>query len=104
MEIPTEFDISKILPVLQSFGVSPDNLGPEKMLKLQSLSNKIQKPEQINIEITQQIMEIMGISLKGKSSPVTRKVVKIGQNNICPCGSGKKYKKCCNINYKGTPK
>ncbi|NLA88007.1 MAG: hypothetical protein GX847_12155 [Clostridiales bacterium] len=22
-------------------------------------------------------------------------VVKIGRNEPCPCGSGKKYKKCC---------
>jgi len=28
-----------------------------------------------------------------KPSPV--KVVKIGRNEPCPCGSGKKYKKCC---------
>ena len=25
----------------------------------------------------------------------TRKVEKIGRNEPCPCGSGKKYKKCC---------
>ena len=24
-----------------------------------------------------------------------RKVVKIGRNEPCPCGSGKKYKRCC---------
>ena len=24
-----------------------------------------------------------------------RTVVKIGRNDHCPCGSGKKYKKCC---------
>ncbi|WP_079529175.1 SEC-C metal-binding domain-containing protein [Halobacillus hunanensis] len=24
-----------------------------------------------------------------------KKVVKIGRNELCPCGSGKKYKKCC---------
>ena len=23
------------------------------------------------------------------------KNVKIGRNDLCPCGSGKKYKKCC---------
>lgn len=23
------------------------------------------------------------------------RVTKIGRNDICPCGSGKKYKKCC---------
>ena len=25
----------------------------------------------------------------------TRKAVKIGRNDPCPCQSGKKYKKCC---------
>ncbi len=29
-----------------------------------------------------------------KKQPV-RKAVKIGPNDLCPCGSGKKYKKCC---------
>ena len=28
-----------------------------------------------------------------KSEPVT--VTKIGRNDPCPCGSGKKHKKCC---------
>ncbi len=27
--------------------------------------------------------------------PVQREVVKVGRNEPCPCGSGKKYKKCC---------
>ena len=35
--------------------------------------------------------------LRGKSSPVTVAAakVKVGRNDPCPCGSGKKYKKCC---------
>jgi uncharacterized protein YchJ len=33
-------------------------------------------------------------NLKGKSEPV-QKESKIGRNDPCPCGSGKKYKKCC---------
>ncbi len=28
-------------------------------------------------------------------SPVTRNAPKVGRNDPCPCGSGKKYKKCC---------
>lgn len=98
MEIPTDFDMSKIVPLLHSFGVSPSNLGPEKMAKLQRLADKVQQPDQISIEMSQQIMEIMGISVKGNSSPVVRKVVKVGRNDICPCGSGKKSKKCCSNN------
>ena len=34
-----------------------------------------------------------GIAAATKASPV--RVVKIGRNEPCPCGSGKKYKKCC---------
>ncbi|MBE7020602.1 MAG: preprotein translocase subunit SecA [Ruminococcaceae bacterium] len=33
---------------------------------------------------------------KGKT--VVRKEAKIGRNDPCPCGSGKKYKKCCGFN------
>ena len=29
------------------------------------------------------------------SKPVTRETPKVGRNDPCPCGSGKKYKKCC---------
>jgi preprotein translocase subunit SecA len=30
--------------------------------------------------------------------PVKREDGKIGRNDPCPCGSGKKYKKCCGMN------
>lgn len=30
--------------------------------------------------------------------PVRREAPKIGRNDPCPCGSGKKYKKCCGQN------
>ena len=32
---------------------------------------------------------------KKKAKPVQREGDKIGRNDPCPCGSGKKYKKCC---------
>jgi len=30
-----------------------------------------------------------------KNIPLTRSSPKVGRNDLCPCGSGKKYKKCC---------
>ena len=30
-----------------------------------------------------------------KRQPVKRSAEKVGRNDPCPCGSGKKYKKCC---------
>lgn len=36
--------------------------------------------------------------LEEKKSGTIRKGAKIGRNDPCPCGSGKKYKKCCGKN------
>ena len=30
-----------------------------------------------------------------KNKPVVREGAKVGRNEPCPCGSGKKYKRCC---------
>jgi preprotein translocase subunit SecA len=37
---------------------------------------------------------------EGSSAPVqtVRRAKKVGRNDLCPCGSGKKYKKCCGTN------
>ena len=34
----------------------------------------------------------------GVRKPKKRDVAKVGRNDPCPCGSGKKYKKCCGAN------
>ncbi|WP_255875329.1 SEC-C metal-binding domain-containing protein [Microbulbifer elongatus] len=31
-------------------------------------------------------------------APVTRSTPKVGRNDPCPCGNGKKFKKCCGKN------
>ena len=43
--------------------------------------------------------EHMKVLYKGqKSSKTYVREEKIGRNDPCPCGSGKKYKKCCGAN------
>ena len=37
----------------------------------------------------------MQAALQTKPTPVKRDIPKVGRNDPCPCGSGKKYKKCC---------
>ncbi len=32
---------------------------------------------------------------EGERQPVKKEAKKVGRNDPCPCGSGKKYKKCC---------
>ena len=47
-----------------------------------------------------------GASISGQSEapeipkiavPTVRETPKVGRNDLCPCGSGKKYKKCCGV-------
>ena len=46
-----------------------------------------------------QVAKPTGEGLAGENQPkkTVRKAEKIGRNDPCPCGSGKKYKKCCGI-------
>lgn len=39
-------------------------------------------------------------SIGGKPKPLVKKEKKVGRNDPCPCGSGKKYKKCCGAKEK----
>ncbi|HOT21085.1 MAG TPA: SEC-C metal-binding domain-containing protein, partial [Sedimentibacter sp.] len=39
-------------------------------------------------------------SIGGRPQPLVKKEKKVGRNDPCPCGSGKKYKKCCGANEK----
>jgi preprotein translocase subunit SecA len=58
---------------------------------------QIAEPEKIE-EIRQpdeQQMFFSGGDEPEKKKPVKRTAKKIGRNAPCPCGSGKKYKKCC---------
>jgi len=53
-----------------------------------------------------QVARITGASgadadnIGGRPQPVVKKEKKVGRNDPCPCGSGKKYKKCCGVNEK----
>jgi preprotein translocase subunit SecA len=34
---------------------------------------------------------------QAKAAPFVRDDRKVGRNEACPCGSGKKYKQCCGL-------
>ena len=47
---------------------------------------------------TEEASPMAAASKRGKAKPVRREGPKVGRNDPCPCGSGKKYKKCCGAN------
>jgi preprotein translocase subunit SecA len=54
------------------------------------MTEVIQKPKTQNL-----VFSGSGDSTPAKKKPVKRETQKVGRNAPCPCGSGKKYKKCC---------
>ena len=48
----------------------------------------------VNVNLKQLSM-IGGDETSQGTQQVTRTEDKVGRNDPCPCGSGKKYKKCC---------
>ena len=96
-------------------GYTPDELmqmtPPEERFKSLSLGPNIRKSLQTGEmdmeDIRKQIltMELPGEAVRfdllkqladiRPSAPQTEKQKKVGRNDPCPCGSGKKYKRCC---------
>jgi preprotein translocase subunit SecA len=42
--------------------------------------------------------EMVGEAIEKTATPIKRDVPKVGRNEPCPCGSGKKFKQCCGKN------
>lgn len=61
--------------------------------EVESSSEKITIRQPITPQMlaTRKIRKMFGIRLQ----PIVRESPKIGRNEPCPCGSGKKYKHCC---------
>ena len=68
-------------------GISPKSM--EEVNKLVGLVVKVMNTTRMWINKGFTPDEVNGV----KSEPVSK--VKFGRNEVCPCGSGKKYKKCC---------
>lgn len=56
---------------------------------------RLQKNEEVKREQVAKVTGTSGGDGTDAKRPTVRKGAKIGPNDPCPCGSGKKYKKCC---------
>ena len=74
-------------PMWREYDESPDDFDINSLKKYRraDLSNVLDLPK----------------ILYTKTEPFVRETPKISRNEKCPCGSEKKYKKCCHLNSKG---
>ena len=49
-------------------------------------------------QVAKPLKENLSDGSVSKKTVVVRKAERVGRNDLCPCGSGKKYKKCCGAN------
>ncbi len=66
-------------------------------IKLNEMKFEFLEIDDIPSEMEKQVEEIAIIKkdMRIKKFIEQNKINKIGRNNLCPCGSGKKYKRCC---------
>lgn len=63
----------------------------DRAIEIYTALGKNQKAE----ELRKELKELTAFSKSKTIANTPVKVIKIGRNDPCPCGSGKKYKKCC---------
>lgn len=80
-----------------SLGPNIRNQLSDGTLNIEELLNGILTMEVPNEDIRRDLLEQLAELKKEVSagSPEPAKQQKVGRNDPCPCGSGKKYKKCC---------
>ena len=60
------------------------------------LSARPKEQPMVRREVAKQLTEgFEGGKMPQKAATAAARATKVGRNDPCPCGSGKKYKKCC---------
>ena len=75
------------------------NIGETGMI-MDGVSNSPIKDADELHKLEQEIQERRLRHVATNHKPITKTTKKIGPNELCPCGSGKKFKKCCMGNGK----
>ncbi len=87
--VDTDAEAAPELPVKNSDEIEQNEKKQYSEDDIQKAAGKFLEREQVAMPTS--------TNLDGEAQPINRTVkkVKIGRNDPCPCGSGKKYKNCC---------
>ena len=78
--------------VFDGAGAIEKIVGDEKVEQLQDKVDDMQNQVAAG---KMQAVDVAEFMRKMRTKPVVRDYKKVGRNDPCPCGSGKKYKNCC---------
>ncbi|EJX02752.1 yecA family protein [gut metagenome] len=82
-------------PILRN--LSPDSFEtPEKAQEFIDGYRQGEMPKNLEDALYDLVKAVFDLKqLIAPNKPVTRETPRVGRNDPCPCGSGKKYKQCC---------
>jgi preprotein translocase subunit SecA len=72
-------------------------INEEILLTFSRIQIRRERPEELSPQ-KRRAMQLSHGDAAVRTEPIKRASQKIGRNDLCPCGSGKKYKKCCGVN------
>lgn len=68
------------------------------LLHIEKQDENIERRQSVEITEASQKEEREQNPISEKQTPIVNTEKKVGRNDPCPCGSGKKYKNCCGRN------
>ena len=92
--------------ILKSLDVIMEDLTPEQIEGLKKISEKIANPANMTASEAMKIVKDLNLDMEKLQKNANKiknemralnKKPRVGANEQCPCGSGKKYKKCCKL-------
>ncbi len=85
----------KLKGLLNNEQLLQELLNREELSDSQKAANMLHQLEaEINPKAAHtETSSVNGVEVEDADGAV--RIMKIGRNDLCPCGSGKKYKKCC---------
>jgi hypothetical protein len=97
-----DFGDKRALPILRKHieDFEPDWDSALGVMELTEMAEAYQQlngslPEELEAHVTDVVAEWRTFRAATEAPTVVRTGPKVGRNDPCPCGSGKKYKKCC---------
>jgi preprotein translocase subunit SecA len=83
-------DINMLAGGVQTVSTEAQQAAPRR-----ELSEEVPKSASANFDAIMQAMEKAERAPAARPAAASRELREVGRNDPCPCGSGKKYKKCC---------
>lgn len=82
-------NVPDMISSLQGMGIDPRKFSKEQLEKVMAIADSVQDPNNMTPDVFQKVAQVL--------NPKKPDYGKVSVNAKCPCGSGKKYKKCCRI-------